>query len=118
MFFCPVWNFRTSAETSGAWVIPSIETRYTDIAKVAPLAQAAEERGLHWLLGGGNSKICYIFTPNVWGDDPIWRVAYFFKWVGWNHQPRLALLVPLEQIGNDIDHRHVLAIILTSGDGE
>ena len=41
---------KKSAETSGAF--PALRQRYTDIAKVAPLAQAAEERGLHWLLGG------------------------------------------------------------------
>ena len=32
-------------------------------------------------IGGGNSNIFEIFTPNPGDDDPIWR-AYFFKWVG------------------------------------
>ncbi len=31
------------------WEPENLVNRYTDIARVAPLAQAAEERGLHWL---------------------------------------------------------------------
>ena len=23
------------------------------------------------ILGGGNSNICFMFTPNSWGNDPI-----------------------------------------------
>ena len=33
-----------------------------------------------WKLGG-NSNIFGIFTPILWGNDPIWR-AYFTWWVG------------------------------------
>ena len=69
-------------------------------------------------LGGGNSNIFGIFTPNPWGRFPIWlpsrELTYptlgkrkiifkmpflgdmlvplrviFFRWVGWNHQQNI-----------------------------
>ena len=36
-------------------------------------------------IGGGNSNIFGIFTPNPWGDDPIWRRSFPDGWK-LNHQ--------------------------------
>ena len=35
---------------------------------------------------GGGFKYFFIFTPIIWGNDPIWLLLYF-KWVEtWTHQ--------------------------------
>ena len=66
-------NLSVQTQATGATFITS------DNSKVSYRAGVGKKHGL---LGGGNSKIFGIFTPNLGEDFAILTCAYFSTWVG------------------------------------